>query len=174
MGAEPNPTKEIEDMTDYRIAAVSTATADSVRETLASPRYGHPAHVEVATGYGPCRHCLRLFAVGEERRILFTLDAFAGTGAPPLPGPVFIHHETCERYPEDGGFPRHLLAHPLTLSAYGPGRRLVAEERIDGGAVEPVLERLLAAPEVEYIQVHDTAAGCFDFRIERAEPAAAA
>lgn len=155
-------------MSDYRVVAIPTATAERVRQTLTAPRYGHPAHVELATGYGPCRHCLRFFAVGEERRILFTHDAFAGTGSPPLPGPVFIHQQECERYPEDGGFPRHLLAHPLTLAAYAPGRRLVAEERIEGGAVEPVLERLLAVPEVERIQVHDTGAGCFDFRIERA------
>jgi hypothetical protein len=30
-----------------------------------------------------------------------------------------------------------------------------------------VLERLLARPDVDYIHVRDTEAGCFDCRIER-------
>ena len=104
-------------MTDYRIVAIPETTADAVRSTLASPQYGHPAHVEEARGYGPCRLCLRTFAVSRERRILFTYDPFAETGAPPLPGPVFIHEAPCRRYPEDAGFPEELLEHPLTFGA---------------------------------------------------------
>ena len=33
------------------------------------------------------------------------------------------------------------------------------------GAVEPVIARLLAGREVDYIHVRDTEAGCFDFSI---------
>lgn len=77
-------------MTPYRIVALPTATAERVRTTGRSPGYGHPAHSEVATGYGPCRHCLRTFRVGEERRTLFTHDPFHGLEELPLPGPVFI------------------------------------------------------------------------------------
>lgn len=134
----------------------------------ASPQYGHPAHVEVAGGYGPCRLCLRTFAVGEERRILFTFDPFEESAAPPLPGPVFIHESPCRRFPEDAAFPGDLLAHALTLCAYGPERRLLAEERVSDREVEPVIDRLLADPEVAYLHVRDTDAGCFDLRIERA------
>ena len=50
----------------FRTVAIPTSTADSVRTTLASPGYGHPAHVEVANGHGPCRHCLRTFRVESE------------------------------------------------------------------------------------------------------------
>jgi len=64
--------------TAFRYVALTTEVADAVRATLTSPRYGHPAHVEVAKGHGPCRHCLRTFDVGQERRILFTLDPFDG------------------------------------------------------------------------------------------------
>ena len=56
-------------MQSYRVVAVGSPTTDVVRQTLRSPGYGHPAHVEVAAGYGPCRQCLRDFAVGEDRRI---------------------------------------------------------------------------------------------------------
>ena len=151
-----------------RTIAIPTSTAESVRATLVSPDYGHPAHVEVANGYGPCRHCLRTFRVGEEKRILFTYDAFAGVEDLPLPGPVFIHAESCERYPEDGGFPEDLRPHALTLNAYARGRLLRAQEYVTDHDIEAAIGRLLAHPETDYIHVHDTEAGCYDLRIERA------
>ena len=36
------------------------------------------------------------------------------------------------------------------------------------GEVEAVLQSLLERPDVDYIHVRDTAAGCYDFRVERA------
>lgn len=156
-------------MTPYRIVAIPDAIAAAVRATRRSPGYGHPAHAEVAKGYGPCRQCLRDFAVGQETRILFTYDAFAENETLPLPGPVFIHEASCERYPEEGGFPADLRAHALTLAAYGRGRRLRAEEHVAAAQadLEEVLDRLLERPDVDYVHVRDTAAGCYDCRIER-------
>jgi hypothetical protein len=60
----------------YRVVAIEDAVASEVRNTGRSPRYGRAAHVELASGYGPCRLCLRAFRVGEERRTLFTFDPF--------------------------------------------------------------------------------------------------
>jgi len=154
-------------MQQYRVVAVGSPITDVVRRTLKAPGYGHPAHVEVAAGYGPCRQCLRDFAVGQERRILFTYDPFYEKENLPLPGPVFIHETECEPYPEDGGFPSDLRARPLTLNAYAAGRRLVAQKYVSNGDIEPQLEALLEDGEVSYIHVRDTVAGCYDFRIER-------
>jgi hypothetical protein len=144
------------------------STADKVRSTMRSPGYGHPASAELAMGYGPCRLCLRTFRVGEETRILFTFDPFYQLEPLPLPGPVFIHEHECPRYPEDSGFPEDMRAHRLTLNAYGEKRSLLAQEYVDDGVVEPIVERLLADSRVRYIHVRDTEAGCYDFRIERA------
>ena len=160
-------------MTAYRVLAVSEKLARKVRETRKSPGYGHPAHLEVATGYGPCRSCLSDFEIGVERRLLFTLDPFFGIEDFPLPGPVFIHEDECPRYPEDGGFPADVLGHDLTLVAYGKGRLQRAEERATGSAVESAVARMLARPDVDYVLVRDTPAGCYDFRIERNGAAAA-
>jgi Protein of unknown function (DUF1203) len=154
-------------MQSYTVVAVGDRTADAVRKTLRSPGYGHPAHIEVATGYGPCRQCLRTFAVGADRRILFTYDPFYGRENLPLPGPVFIHEHECERYREDGGLPVDMLSHHFTLNAYARGRRLVAQKYVSNGIVEPELQRLLLDRDVAYIHVRDTAAGCYDFCIER-------
>jgi hypothetical protein len=154
-------------MQAYRVVAVGDHISSAVRQTLRSPGYGHPAHSEIATGYGPCRQCLRTFNVGTDRRILFTYDSFNGKEALPLPGPVFIHENECERYPEYGGFPADMLSHGLTFNAYAQGRRLVAQKYVSDGAVETELDRLLSDRDVAYIHVRDTDAGCYDFMIER-------
>jgi Protein of unknown function (DUF1203) len=153
-------------MSGFRILAIPSDIADAVRATRKSPRYGHPAHAEVATGYGPCRHCLRTFAVGEDRRLLFTYDPFGDTESLPLPGPVFVHEDACERYAEEAEFPADMRGHALTFNAYATGRVLRAQEYVGDGRVEPVIERLLARSDVDYIHVRDTSAGCFDFKIE--------
>ena len=150
----------------HRIIAIPTYTAARARTTGRSPGYGHPTHREVATGHGPCRHCLRTFRIGAEDRILFTFDAFHGIETLPLPGPVFIHAETCDRYPDDAGFPPDLRAHPLTLSAYARGRVLQEVAYASGTDAEREIDRMMRNPAVSYIQVHDTEAGCFDFRVE--------
>ncbi len=154
-------------MLEYRFLAISESTAERVRRTRKSPGYGHPVHAEVATGYGPCRFCLRDFVVGVDRRLLFTLDPFYGLEPFPLPGPVFIHEAECDRHPEYGGFPSDLVAHDLTLAAYGRGRRLRAEERVTGKEIDAGIARLLARDDVDYLHVRDTQAGCYDLRVER-------
>jgi len=154
--------------------AIPSALADKVRTSGTSPGYGHPAHTEVATGHGPCRHCLRTFDVGQERRTLFTYDPFHGIEPLPLPGPVYIHAEACERYDESAGFPADLLVHSLTLVAYAAGRRMLDEVHVIGDEVKPALERLFDAPAVRYVHVRDSKAGCYDLRVERAEVTEAA
>ena len=154
---------------NFRVIALSTETADQVRSSGKAPRYGHPAHTEIATGYGPCRHCLGAFQVGEENRILFTYDSFTGIEAVPLPGPVFIHQQPCARYSEMAGYPPDMKPYPVVLNAYANGQTLVDRKLLEAaedkeGAVSLLLDRT----DVDYIEVRDRTAGCFDFRIERA------
>ena len=155
-------------MNSIRVIAIPTETAHQVRSGMSSPGSGHAAQAELAKGYGPCRHCLRAFRVGEEQRILFTYDPFSGIEPFPLPGPVYIHAEECSRYDENAGFPEEMRSHRLTLDAYAENRRLLAEEHVEGADVDAVLARLMAVPETNYVHVRDCSAGCYDFRVERA------
>jgi hypothetical protein len=154
-------------MNAIRVVAIPTEIANSVRKTMRSPVYGFPAYSETGTDDAPCRHCLQTIAGGAERRILFTYDRFAGVESLPQPGPVYIHARECTRYPGDDGFPEQLRGSPRTLEAYARGRRLLAQEYVADGRFEPVIEQLLALPEVDYIQVNSTTAGCYTFRMER-------
>ncbi|MBA2564605.1 MAG: DUF1203 domain-containing protein [Gemmatimonadetes bacterium] len=153
----------------YRTLAIPTQIAEAVRVSRVSPQYGHPVHAEVATGYGPCRLCLDKFTAGADRRLLFTYDPFDGYESLPLPGPVFVHEAGCERWDEHAGFPEQLRGLLLTLNAYARGRRLIAQEYVADGAVAPVLQRLLAHPELAFIHVRNTEAGCFMFTVEPVE-----
>ena len=154
-------------MTPMRVVAIPTEITESVRKAMKDPQYGFPAHTNVAQGDAPCRHCLRIISAGVQQT-LFTYDPFAGVEKLPLPGPVYVHTEACERYPEDAGFPAALRGSPRTLNAYGRGRRLLAQEYVEGGNVDSTIERLLERPDVDYIHVRSTTAGCFTFRVERA------
>lgn len=161
-------------MIPIRIVAIPTEVVEKVRRTMRAPFHGLPAHAELATDEAPCRHCLRTFVVGRDRRILFTYDRFADVETLPQPGPVYVHEASCPRYESDSGFPEELRGGPRTLEAYGRGRRLLGSQYVTNGEFEAAAEILFGQEQVDYIQVHSTTAGCFTFRIERADRPAAA
>jgi hypothetical protein len=156
-----------QEMSTFIVKPIEASVSDQVRESLRSPQYGHPAHAEVAAGYGPCRSCLNVFRAGEDRRLLFTYDPFAGLDSYPSPGPIFIHEDRCSPYDQASIFPPGLRKLPLTLEGYGDGRWLFARERPADAEIEQAINRIFANRDVTYIHVRNTEAGCFIARIER-------
>jgi len=151
--------------TRFSVAALPQEVADFVRERGSDPIWGHAAVTQPATGFGPCRLCLRTFCEGEPRT-LFTWDSYHGVAEFPQPGPVYVHADACPRYADDG-FPRELRALSLTFEAVADGPRVVALERTAGGPVEDAIARLLDLPDARFVNVRNTEAGCFVARIER-------
>lgn len=154
-------------MVGFRVIAIPTILTERVRATLRSPFHDFPVHVQKLRDNAPCRHCLRQIVGGREEGILCTYDRFAGVESLPQPGPIYVHASKCARYGEAAGFPEELRNSPRTLEAYAKGRNLLLREHIGDGRYEPVIEKMLALPETQYIQVNSTTAGCFTFRIER-------
>lgn len=154
-------------MTSFRVMAIPTETAEQVRSTMKAPRYGFPAHTELSADQAPCRHCLRLTKPGEDQRILFTYDCFDQVEQLPLPGPVYIHAESCERYDENAGFPPEIRGRKITFNGYGERRRLLQQRYVEDGRVEEAIDRLFADPAIRYLHVRSTPAGCYTFRVER-------
>ena len=151
---------------DFAVRGIAQDTARHVRQHGVDPVWGHAAVTETATGFGPCRLCLRTFREDEERRTLFTHDTYAGVSEFAQPGPVFIHADACERY-EAGDFPPTLRDLELTFEAVAAGPRVVELERTTGADAEPTLARLFDLAGVDYINVRNTEAGCFVARVER-------
>jgi hypothetical protein len=154
-------------MGDFRIVAMASETADEVRRTMKAPGYGFPAYRETAAGRAPCRHCLKLIRPHQDELILFTYDAFHGQDVPPMPGPVYVHAYSCERYAGKGEIPEPYLGQPLTFEAFGRNRARLTERRTAGDGEEGALRELFERPETEYVHIRSTTAGCYLFRVER-------
>jgi uncharacterized protein DUF1203 len=150
----------------FVVRALPQEVATHVREHGRDPVWDQPALTQPATGFGPCRLCLRRFREGGETRVLFTHDSYAGVSRFPQPGPVYIHADDCERYDGDG-FPSDLRSLELTFEGVAAGPRVVALERTDGAGAEAAIGRLLALADVEFVNVRNTGAGCFVARAER-------
>ena len=154
-------------MYPYRIQGIPESIATAARTSLRSPQYGHPAHPELAAGYGPCRLCLRTFQVGMEERLLFTYQPFTDPSALPAPGPVFIHRGSCGRY--DGpALPEALRSLPLALEGYGAGGALLVQRRVGTLDFDRVLSAVLESEAVLSAHLRNAEAGCFIARIDRA------
>ncbi len=156
-------------MNGFTVEAMPTEVAQYVRSNKKSPGYGFPAHKEVAAGRAPCRHCLKLIRPQEEELLLFTYDPFQESKARPLPGPVYLHAEECGRFSEKTIFPEVYKGRQLTFCAYGSERNLVKEILLTNGEEEATANELFAIPEVKYVHVRSTEAGCYLFRLERAQ-----
>jgi hypothetical protein len=155
------------DTTTFRIRPIDAALADRARREMRSPQYGHPAAVEVARGYGPCRQCLRTFRTGEEDRLLFTYNPVPTESGLAQPGPIFIHKDACR--PFDGpGVPPELRGLPLFLEGFGRGTWTVRREPVDATAIEADIVAMLRDPAIELLQIRNAEAGCFIARVERA------
>lgn len=148
----------------FTVEAIPDAVAAYVREHGRDPLWRHAAVTQPATGFGPCRLCLRTFEEGEPRT-LFSYDTYAGVAEFPQPGPVYVHAGECGRYDGDG-FPPDLRELKLTFEAVASGPRVVALERTEGGDVEAAIARLLDLSDVDYVNVRNTEAGCFVARID--------
>jgi hypothetical protein len=152
-------------MSAFRIQGIPESVAVAARTTMKSPQYGHPAHIETASGYGPCRLCLQTFRVGVDERLLFTYQPFTDPAALPAPGPVFIHRDGCERY--DGHeLPQALRPLPLALEGYGPDGALIVQRRVCTLPFEAVLQSVFAVSNVRYAHLRNAEAGCFIARID--------
>jgi hypothetical protein len=151
----------------YRVHGIPLAMATAVRSALRSPQYGHPAHAEIATGYGPCRLCLQTFTIGTDERLLFTYQPFTDPAALPAPGPVFIHRESCQRY-DALVFPEALRPLPLVVEGYGDAGTLLAQRRIGAATIDAVLDEVFGLPHTRYAHLRNGEAGCFIARLDRA------
>jgi uncharacterized protein DUF1203 len=151
----------------FIVRGIPQEIADEVRRTRVSPGYGHPAHLEVAGGTGPCRCCLRPFVPGRDQRLLFTYRPRAADGNLMAPGPVFIHAGHCEAYAAPG-FPEGLRSLPLAFEARAPGSRVTELSTRADAPAEAQIQVLFDDHFASWLHVRHAEAGCFIARVDRA------
>jgi hypothetical protein len=154
----------------YKVRGVPQEVADEVRRTRLAPGYGHPAHLEIAGGTGPCRCCLRPFVPGHDRRLLFTYRPSADSGSLMAPGPVFIHADHCEAFDGDG-FPEALRVLPLAFEARASGSRVIELSARQDLSAEAQMGVLFEELYAQWLHVRHAEAGCYIARVERVQAA---
>ncbi len=119
------------------------------------------------SGY-PCRHCLQHIGQDEPYLILawrpFTnVQPYAETG------PIFLHANSCERYPEAASLPPIFSSDSYIIRAYNHEQRIiygsgsvVAHEQITHHA-----KQLLADPAASFLHLRSASNNCFLCRVER-------
>ena len=155
-------------MDSFRVVPIPQAVADRIRETR---KDGHgntgiePTRADAPRGF-PCRVCLEEAKVGEEV-LLFSYSPFER----PVPyrsvGPVFVHARSCAPYGPRASVPELMRSRLISLRAYDSRDRMVECDVVDGAALEAMVARFFANPEVACIHAHNARAGCFVCRIER-------
>lgn len=124
----------------------------------------------VSTGDGiPCRHCQEEVAAGEPYLIL---------GYRPFPaaqpyaetGPVFLHAESCPRYPETGGLPPVFATRKLVLlKGYGQDDRIIygTGQLVTPAEMHDAAVAILGRDDVAYVHARSAYNNCFQCRIDR-------
>jgi hypothetical protein len=133
--------------------------------------YGNRAERKISDGSGnPCRSCLQMIPEGEEMLVV---------AARPFPdkqpyaetGPVFFCAEACIPYEGSKMPPCVAEGEDRLLKGYSEDDRIV----YGSGAIVPSAEisdacaKILAAPEIAYVDVRSSLNNCFTFRVSRSE-----
>jgi hypothetical protein len=158
-------------MPDITFRAMETAEARAL-QAGALDANGQKPERHVSDGDGvPCRHCQRDVAAGEPYLVLSyrpfpALQPYAETG------PIFLHAEPCERYPESDHIPemfrkngrRYLLKgyNAADRIVYGTGT-IVSPDELAAAAT-----RILAREDVRYVHVRSATNNCYQLRVQRA------
>src|SRR3954469_1360363 len=91
------------------------------------------------------------------------------TVEPPPCRPRFASYLRKETQPDNGVniIPEHLRRRVLAVRAFDSKAMMVGFELAEGRDLEAAIERQLATPCAEYLQIHFAAAGCYAARVER-------
>jgi hypothetical protein len=149
------------------VHAIDPTRLDAVREA-GEDGWGNPFTPYAASGSGePLRCCLRFARPGES----IALISFAPfTAASPWRevGPVYVHAEHCEGYAARW-LPAELRRGPRVLRTYRGDGSMNYERNtlVDEEDLEPVLDRLLAEPDVATVHVRTVLPQCFLYAVTR-------
>jgi hypothetical protein len=151
-------------MNGYTVVPMRAETAASIRERRRDPVWNHPAAELPSDPDGTCRVCLEPFTADDAVMLLATHDSFEGVRQHRQPGPVLLHARECTPR-EPLCYPEFLKGSPRTFESFDRAGELVRTTRHSGGDEDALLTAMLEHPDIAYIHVRNTGAGCFMFRV---------
>ena len=155
-------------MNHIQFFAMPTEHAQAYRKG-AKDAYGEAPERAVSDGSGlPCRHCLADIGEGEGYLTLAYRPfpehkPFAETG------PIFIHENHCDRYPQSGKTPTMFLNRShVMLRGYNRQNRIVygTGVRVPSSDIDNAAAATLLKPEVDYVHIRSASVGCFQCRVD--------
>ncbi len=118
-------------------------------------------------GGAPLRCCLRDSRPGD-RVALVSATPDGPQGAYRETGPVFVHDGDCPG-PTSDGYPVEFRSRPQVFRAYDRTGAIAGAELVPAGpGQETVAARLLADPDVAFVQTRNVLHGCYMLTIRRA------
>ena len=81
---------------------------------------------------------------------------------------IFVREGATETYDQVDRVPEVMRARLLSLRGFDAAGMLLDADVVDGEQVEPIIARLFANPDVQYIHVHNAKHGCYSGRVDRA------
>ena len=81
---------------------------------------------------------------------------------------IFVREGAQRRYDRTGEVPEVMRTRLLSLRAYDDQGMMLDADVVHGQAVEAVVLRFLASPQIAYIHAHNAKQGCYSGRIDRA------
>jgi hypothetical protein len=154
----------------FRCMAMTTEAVNRLRDSGIDD-FDNPVRRMTAvadTGFF-CRHCLA--QPGKGRDILLgSYNVARPKGHYWSPSPIFLCAAACERFERDDEIPPAVRAIQLVnVRPYDADERLLYDlnDTTTGDHLQPLLERCLADPRTEYVNIHTGRPGCFLCRVER-------
>ena len=149
--------------------ALPTETVDRIRAT-GKDANGDPVETHISDGDAyPCRHCLGAVPAGQPflivaHRPFETSNPYAETG------PIFLCAEHCDRAPDADGLPPILVSPDYIVRGYSADERIVygTGQVTPTGDIAAYAAKLLAQPEIAFVDIRSARNNCFQCRVRRA------
>lgn len=120
-----------------------------------------------AAGAYPCRITLEDAEPGEQMLLLTYAHQRARTPYASS-GPIFVRRNARRTRVLVNEVPEQQRCRLLSVRAYDSSGWMTDAEVVDGMDLEPLIDRFLADPAVEYLHVHNARRGCYACRVDRA------
>jgi hypothetical protein len=157
-------------MQQFEIIALDGDELDAVR-ARGTDAFGNAitVHVNTEEDGAPLRCCLTEAKVGE-RVALIAHRPFDFEGPFAEVGPVYVHAEACEGYPDAGHYPPGFRHRNQVFRAYGFDNRIEDAVLVAGDDAETAISTLLARPGGSFLHSRNVLYGCYMFAIHHATP----
>jgi hypothetical protein len=130
-------------------------TARGIRRVIADEKPGFPCRVSLEDAEPGERVLLLPF-------IHHDVDSpYRGTG------PIYVREAAVTATPRVNEVPALLRTRLLSVRAYDHRAMMVEADVVEGLALDTVIVRMFANPEVGYLHIHNAKPGCFSCRVDR-------